>query len=143
MPQPGTSARTQLIKTRRGTWVDESLLPAARQECLDILRTAAREAVGEGTCLPGWISGVSDSMDWDVDQLSMERLTRKPTPAEEKMEEEIEEAIDALPVRGDFEGLAPWEHFEFAMHIRKRIRSKYETRIAREVEEVRKKNHRP
>jgi hypothetical protein len=40
------SARAQLIETRRGTWIDESLLPAARQECLEILR-AAYEAVGE------------------------------------------------------------------------------------------------
>jgi hypothetical protein len=40
------TARARLIKTRRGTWVDKSLLPAARRECLEILRVAS-EAVGE------------------------------------------------------------------------------------------------
>jgi hypothetical protein len=43
----GDSARARLIKTRRGTWIDESLLPAARRECLEILRIAS-QAVGEG-----------------------------------------------------------------------------------------------
>jgi hypothetical protein len=42
----GSSARASLIKTRRGTWIDKSLLAAARQECLEILRVAS-EAVGE------------------------------------------------------------------------------------------------
>ena len=40
------SARARLIKTRRGTWIDKSLLPSACQECLEITREAA-EAVGE------------------------------------------------------------------------------------------------
>jgi hypothetical protein len=40
------SARVQLIKTRRGTWIDKRLLPAARRECLAILQ-AASKAVGE------------------------------------------------------------------------------------------------
>ncbi len=40
------SARARLIKTRRGTQIDESLLPAARRECLEILR-AASEAAGD------------------------------------------------------------------------------------------------
>jgi hypothetical protein len=43
----GDSARARLIKTRRGTWIDESLIPAARRECLEILRIAS-QAVGEG-----------------------------------------------------------------------------------------------
>ena len=42
------SARSQLIKTRRGTWIDRSLLPAACRECLEILQEAARESEGEG-----------------------------------------------------------------------------------------------
>jgi hypothetical protein len=79
------SARARLIKTRRGTQIDESLLPAARRECLDLLREVAREAVGEGTYLLGWISSASDSIDWDVEQLSMERIRRKPTPTEKKI----------------------------------------------------------
>jgi len=139
----GDSARVRLIKTRRGTWIDKSLLPAARRECLNILRTAAREAVGEGTYLPGWISSASDSVDFDVDQLSMERISWKPTPAEEKVEEEVDATIDALRDRGAFEGLSSWERFEFEWHVRKRIRSKHEPQIAREVEEARKKNPRP
>jgi hypothetical protein len=44
--ESGDSARAQLIRTRRGTWIDKSLLPAARQECLEILQTAS-EAVSE------------------------------------------------------------------------------------------------
>src|SRR5215212_10044707 len=43
----GDSARARLIKTRRGTWIDESLLSAARRESLEILRIAS-QAVGEG-----------------------------------------------------------------------------------------------
>jgi len=45
--ETGASARAQLIKTRRGTQIDESLIPAARQECLEILQIAC-EAVSEG-----------------------------------------------------------------------------------------------
>jgi hypothetical protein len=78
--ETGASARAQLIKTRRGTQIDKSLLPAAKQECLEILREAAREAVGEETYLPGWISHASDVIDEDVDKLSMERISWKPTP---------------------------------------------------------------
>ena len=51
MSETGVSARAQLIKTRRGTWIDKSLLPAARRECQAILKAAAREAVGEETVL--------------------------------------------------------------------------------------------
>jgi hypothetical protein len=43
----GDSARARLIKTRRRTWIDESLIPAARRECLEILRITS-QAVGEG-----------------------------------------------------------------------------------------------
>ena len=46
--ESGESARARLIKSRRGTEIDESLLSAARRECLDILREAARESEGEG-----------------------------------------------------------------------------------------------
>jgi hypothetical protein len=70
----GNSARAQLIKTRRGTWIDESLLPAARHECLNILRTAARKAVGEDTYLPGWISDEVESVEWELESLSSDRL---------------------------------------------------------------------
>ena len=85
----GNSARAQLIKTRRGTWIDESLLPAARRECLGVLREAARKAVGEATYLPGWISDATDSVMWDLTDLSEERLGLKPTPAEEEMKDEV------------------------------------------------------
>ena len=44
----GDSARAWLIKTRRGVLIDESLLPAARQECLKLLQEAARELEDQG-----------------------------------------------------------------------------------------------
>jgi hypothetical protein len=46
--ESGDSARARLIKTRRGTWIDRSLLPAAHQECLEILQKAARKFEDEG-----------------------------------------------------------------------------------------------
>jgi predicted nucleic acid-binding Zn ribbon protein len=139
----GNSARSQLIKTRRGTWIDESLLPAARRECLDILREAARKAVGEATYLSGWISDATDSVEWDLTKLSEERLEWKPTPAEEEMTEEVYATIDALEDRGAFEGLSLLERVDFEFHVRGRIRSKYESRISNEAEEARKKRRRP
>ena len=45
--ESGDSARVRLINTRRGTWIDESLLPAARRECLQILQIAS-QVVSEG-----------------------------------------------------------------------------------------------
>jgi hypothetical protein len=41
MATSSDGARARLIKTRRGPWIDESLLPPARQECLETLRAAA------------------------------------------------------------------------------------------------------
>jgi hypothetical protein len=38
------------------------LLPAARRECLEILREAARTAVGEDTYFPGLISDLSEAI---------------------------------------------------------------------------------
>jgi hypothetical protein len=140
----GNSARAQLIRTRRGTWIDESLLPAARRECLDILRAAARKAVGEDTYLPGWISDEVESVEWDLESLSSDRLDavyerryqRKVTPAEREMEEEIEAIIDALRERGGFDGLELTELAQFWNHVHERIRSKYEDRILQEREEA-------
>jgi hypothetical protein len=139
----GNSARTQLIKTRRGTWIDKSLLPAARRECLDVLRKAARKAAGEATYLPGWISDATDSVEWDLTDLSEERLEWKPTPAEEEMKEEVYATIDALEDRGAFEGLGFLERVDFEFHVKDRIRSKYESRISHEAEEARKKRRLP
>jgi hypothetical protein len=135
----GNSARARLIRTRRGTWIDETLLPAARRECLGVLREAARKAVGEATYLPGWISDATDSVEGDLCQLSDKRLERKPTPTEQKMEEEADATIDALEDRGAFEGLGLWERLEFELYVRERIRSKHDSQIAREAEEARKK----
>ncbi len=42
------SARVRLVKTRRGTWVDESLFPEARRECLGIIARVARNSGDEG-----------------------------------------------------------------------------------------------
>jgi hypothetical protein len=44
----GLSARARLMKTRRGTWVDESLFPEARRECLEIIERVARESKDSG-----------------------------------------------------------------------------------------------
>ncbi len=41
MSRNSDGARVRLIKTRHGPWIDRSLLPAARQECLETLRAAA------------------------------------------------------------------------------------------------------
>ena len=141
--ESSNSARSQLIKTRRGTWIDESLLPAARRECLGVLREAARKAVGEATYLPGWISDATDSVEWELTDLSRERLEWKPTPAEEEMKEEVYATLDALEDRGAFEGLSLLERVDFEFHVEHRIRSKYEPRISNEAEEARKRRRRP
>jgi hypothetical protein len=99
--------------------------------------------VGEATYLPGWISDATESVEWDLIELSSERLEWKPTPTEQKMEEEVVATIDALEDRGAFEGLKFLECFEFKWHVRERIRSKYKSQITREVQEARKKNPRP
>jgi hypothetical protein len=139
----GNSARSQLIKTRRGTWIDESLLPAARRECLGVLREAARKGAGEATYLPGWISDATDSVEWDLTDLSRERLEWKPTPAEEEMKDEVYATIDALEDRGAFEGLGFLERMDFQFHVEHRIRSKHKSRISNEAEEARKKRRWP
>lgn len=48
MDSSGLSARARLIKTRKGTWVDESLFPEARRECLAILERVALESQHDG-----------------------------------------------------------------------------------------------
>jgi hypothetical protein len=107
------------------------------------LRDAARQAVGEATYLPGWISDATDSVEWDLEELSRERLERKPTPAEQEMEREVDATVEALQDRGAFEGLGWLERVEFEWHVESRIRSKYESQISREVAEARKKNRPP
>jgi hypothetical protein len=132
----GNSARAQLIKSRRGTWIDESLLPAARRECLEILREAARQAVGEDAYVPGWISDACESVHdkaWDI---SRERFTPDRTPAQKKQDEEIDATIEALHSRGAFNGLSNAEHLSFLSYIFESIGSKYAAQEAHEVEEV-------
>jgi len=135
----GNSARSQLIKTRRGTWIDESLLPAARRECLDVLREAARKAVGEDTYLPGWISEGVESTEVDLDLLSSERLSWRYASAEWKLEEEVWAAIDELRAQGAFEGLDSRERLDLEDAVEERIRSERGAQIAREIEEARNK----
>jgi hypothetical protein len=118
----------------------KSLLPDARRECLEILRDAARNAVGQDTYLPGWISDATDSVEGYLCQLSDKRLAWKPAPAEQKMEEEVDATIDALQDRGAFEGLGLWERFQFERHVKERIWSRHEPQIVREAVEARKKN---
>lgn len=48
MDDTGLSARARLMKTRRGTWVDESLFPEAHRECLEIIERVARESEDSG-----------------------------------------------------------------------------------------------
>jgi hypothetical protein len=130
------NARARLIKTRRGTWIDESLLPAARRECLDILREAARKAVGEDIYLPGWISLESFGVEAKAIDLSTERLEWKLTPTQQKADEEADATIDVLEARGAFEGLGFWERLRFELYVTERIQEKYESQIEREVEEA-------
>ena len=141
--EASNSARARLIRTRRGTWIDKSLLPAARRECLSALNDAARQAVGEARYLPGWISDATYSVEWDLEELSRERLEWKPTPAEQEMKREVDATVEALQARGAFEGLGWLERVEFEWHVESRIRSKYESQISCEVAEVRKKNRPP
>jgi hypothetical protein len=135
----GNSARAQLIKTRRGTWIDESLLPAARRECLGVLREAARKAVGEDTYLPGWISEGVESADLDLELLSFERFRWEYSSAEQKLNEEVWAAIDELRAQGVFEGLDSRERLDLEDAVEEHIRSERGAQIVHEIEEARNK----
>ena len=135
----GNSARAQLIKTRSGSWIDERLLPAARQECLGVLREAARKAVGEDTYLPGWISEGVESTEIDLDLLSSKRLSWRYASAEWKLDDEVWAAIDELRAQGAFEGLDSRERLDLEDDVEERIRSERGAQIAREIEEARNK----
>jgi hypothetical protein len=136
----GYSARARLIKTRRGTWIDESLLPGARRECLDVLRKAVREAVGQYTYLPGWISDEVESVEYDLELLSSERLSwRYAFAEEEKLDEEVWTALGELRAQGAFEGLDFRERLDLEDAIGARIRSERGPQIARKVEVERSK----
>jgi hypothetical protein len=136
----GYSARARLIKTRRGTWIDESLLPGARRECLDVLRKAACEAVGQDTDLPGWISDEVESVECDLELLSSKRLSWRYAFAEEdKLHEEVWTAIGELRAQGAFEGLDPRERLDREAAVGARIRSERGPQIARKVEVERSK----
>jgi hypothetical protein len=135
----GNSARAQLIKTRRGTWIDKSLLPSARRECLGVLRKAACEAVGEDTYLPRWISDEVESAEMDLVELSSERLSWKYASTERKLDEEVWAAIDELRTEGAFEGLDAGERLDLEDAVEERIRSERESQIARKIEEARNK----
>jgi hypothetical protein len=135
----GNSARARLIRTRRGTWIDESLLAAARRECLGVLREAARKAVGEDTYLPGWISEGVESTEVDLDLLSSERLSWRYTSAERKLDEEVWAAIAEVRAQGVFEGLDSRERLDLEDAVEERIRSERGAQIAREIEEARNK----
>jgi hypothetical protein len=137
--ESGDSARARLIKTRRGGWIDTSLLPEARRECLTVLRKAARKAVGEDTYLPGWISDEIESVEWDLELLSSERLSWRYESVERKLDEEVWAAIDGLRAQGAFEGLDYQERLDVEDAVEERIRSERESQIAREIEEARNK----
>lgn len=48
MDDTSLSARARLMKTRRGTWVDEGLFPEARRECLEIIERVVSESEESG-----------------------------------------------------------------------------------------------
>jgi hypothetical protein len=135
----GNSARTQLIRTRRGAWIDKSLLPEARRECLETLREAARGAVGEDTYLPGWISDEVESAELDLELLSSERLSWRYASAERNLDEEVWTAIDELRAQGAFEELDSGERLDLEDAVEERIRSERGAQIARKIEEARNK----
>jgi hypothetical protein len=135
-PDDGASARARLIETRRGPWFDKSLLHAARQECLDLLRRVAREALGADTYLPGWISDAADSVHWDLIERSEERLGHswRATPSEEQAEEEVRTLIAAATERGDFEDLTLYEQSKIIRSIEEETYAKYAAQISLEIE---------
>ena len=133
------SARARLIRTRRGTWIDESLLPGAREECLGVLREVARKGVGKDTYLPGWISEGVESAELDLELLSFERLWWKYSLAEQRLQEEVSAAIDELRAQGAFEGLDFQERLDLENDVEERIRSKRWLQIFREVQEAHNK----
>ena len=49
------------------------MLPEARRECLEILRDAARTAVGQDVYLPGWISELSETINGAAEDVEWER----------------------------------------------------------------------
>jgi hypothetical protein len=138
--ESGDSARAQLIKTRRGSWIDKSLLSVARRKCLAVLRKAARGAVGEDTYLPGWISDEVEFLECDLELLSSERLSWRYAFAEEKkLAEEVWTAIGELRAQGAFEELDPRERLDLEDAHEARIRSERGPQIARKVEVERSK----
>jgi hypothetical protein len=139
------SARARLIKTRRGTWIDESLLPAVHRECLDILREAAREAVGEDTHLPGVISDVLGAMNFRADMFRsewMEQNPPKPVP-KDPVRKEIDDTIEILHSRGGFEGLNLDQALDFYKFIAESIRAKHAPQEGQETETAPTKEPRP
>ena len=113
------SARARLIKTRQGTSIDESLLPAARQECLDILVKAAPEAIGQDTFLAGWISGV---VDYKADEFWTDWTEQRPKSPVRK---QINDTTEILDEREAFEGLSTSEFFDFLAHVHRSIESRH------------------
>ena len=96
----GKSARAQLIRTRRGTWIDKCLLPEARRECLDILREAARTAVGEDAYLPGLISDLSEAIHGAAEDVEWNRSFSTGDLSWISEKELLDLALDVLHSRG-------------------------------------------
>jgi hypothetical protein len=132
----GDSARARLVNTRRGTSIDKSLLPAARLECLETLREAAREAVGRDTYGADGVSGVSERVDWKTDEFWNEWIEEKnpKDPVEERISEEISDTISLIESRGGFEGLGAGELWDFVTFIGESIRSRHASQQKQEDE---------
>jgi hypothetical protein len=99
------SARARLIRSRRGPRIDESLLPEARRECLEILREAARKGVGQDTYLPGWISDLSEVISGAAAEVEWERWFSTGDLSWLAEKELLNLAVDLLHSYGIFDSI--------------------------------------
>jgi hypothetical protein len=96
----GNSARAQLIKTCRGTWIDETLLPEARRECLAILREAARTTMGQDAYFPGLISDLSEAIHGAAEDVEWNRWFSTGDLSWVTEKELLDLTLDVLHSRG-------------------------------------------
>jgi hypothetical protein len=77
------------------------LLPAARRECLDILRAASREAVGENAeNLPAFIADLCEIQDYKALELEMEKWHQSGDLSPITETEILNLALGSLDIRG-------------------------------------------
>jgi hypothetical protein len=105
----GNSARSQLIKTRRGTWIDESLLPEGRRECLAILRAASRKAIGQDAYFPGLISDLSEAIHDAAEDVEWNRSFSMGDLSWVTEKELLDLTLDVLHSRGVLDSIIEWD----------------------------------